>query len=70
MNWICVTLMQYLVTGCDDGPGLCAHMLTALSLLLIAVSLPLSLFMVVKVVQVVTVGMTRPDIVIQSLQGI
>ena len=37
---------------CEEGPGICAHLLTAISLLIIAVSLPLSLFVVIKVVQV------------------
>ena len=36
---------------CSEGPGLCAHMLTLISVLLILVSLPLSLMFVVKVVQ-------------------
>jgi len=37
--------------GCDEGPGVCAMALTIVSLVLILVSLPLSLFCVVKVVQ-------------------
>merc|ERR1719412_2139898 len=36
---------------CDEGPGVCSRLLTAFSLFLIIVSLPLSLFVVVKVVQ-------------------
>jgi len=36
---------------CEDGPGICAMMLTFCSLVLIVISLPLSLFFVVKVVQ-------------------
>ena len=36
---------------CSEGPGLCAHLLTLISVLLILVSLPLSLMFVVKVVQ-------------------
>merc|ERR1719430_2848299 len=36
---------------CEEGPGLCAMMLTIASLILIVISLPLSLFCVVKVVQ-------------------
>ena len=36
---------------CSEGPGLCAHLLTLISILLILVSLPLSLMFVVKVVQ-------------------
>ena len=38
-------------TNCSEGPGLCAHMITATSIILILVSLPLSLLFVVKVVQ-------------------
>ena len=37
--------------NCSEGPGLCAHMITATSIVLILVSLPLSLLFVVKVVQ-------------------
>ena len=37
---------------CEEGPSVCALLMTITSLLLIVVSLPLSLFMVVKVVQV------------------
>ena len=37
--------------NCSEGPGLCAHMITATSIILILVSLPLSLLFVVKVVQ-------------------
>ena len=39
--------------GCEEGPGLCALLLTVVSLLLILLALPLSLVCVVKVVQVV-----------------
>ena len=38
--------------ACEEGPGVVAHLLTIASLLMVAASLPLSLFMVVKVVQV------------------
>ena len=41
-------------SACEEGPGVCALALTVFSLLLIIVSLPLSLFFVVKVVQVRT----------------
>ena len=37
---------------CEEGAGVCALLLTAISMLLIIISLPLSLFFVVKVVQV------------------
>jgi len=37
--------------ACEEGPGICAMMLTIVSLVLIVISLPLSLFCVVKVVQ-------------------
>ena len=36
---------------CSEGPGLCAHMITLISVIIIFVSLPLSLLFVVKVVQ-------------------
>ena len=36
---------------CDEGPNICSLILTIGSLFLIVVSLPLSLFCVVKVVQ-------------------
>ena len=41
-----------LLPGCEEAPGLCAHLITLFSLLLIVLTLPFSLFMVVKVVQV------------------
>ena len=37
--------------GCEEGPGICALIMTLGSLFLIVVSLPLSLVFVVKVVQ-------------------
>ena len=36
---------------CEEGPGICALIMTIGSLLLIVVSLPVSLLFVVKVVQ-------------------
>ena len=44
-----------IAAGCEEGPGICAHLLTAVSLLLVVVSLPLSLLLVVKVVQVIEI---------------
>ena len=38
---------------CEQGPTMCAHLLTFFSLLIIMVTLPLSLCFVVKVVQVI-----------------
>ena len=38
-------------TACEEGPGVFAHILTFLSLLLIVITLPVSLVWVVKVVQ-------------------
>merc|ERR1719474_1070841 len=38
-------------SNCEDGPGICSHLLTIFSLLMIIVCLPFSLFCVVKVVQ-------------------
>ena len=40
------------VSVCEEGPGICSLLLTIGSLLLIFASLPLSLYVVVKVVQV------------------
>merc|ERR1719242_2052608 len=37
--------------ACEEGPGICSHLLTLISLLIILVTLPFSLLMVVKVVQ-------------------
>ena len=37
---------------CDEGPGICAHLMTMISILLIMATLPFSLLMAVKVVQV------------------
>ena len=43
------------LSGCEEGPGVCALLLTVVSLLLIVLALPLSLVCVVKVVQVVLI---------------
>ena len=40
------------ISVCEEGPGICSLLLTIGSLLLIFASLPLSLYVVVKVVQV------------------
>ena len=37
---------------CEEGPGICSHLLTLISLLIILVTLPFSLCCVVQVVQV------------------
>jgi len=37
--------------ACEEGPGICSHLLSVISLFLIAASLPLSLIFVIKVVQ-------------------
>ena len=37
---------------CEEGPGVCALLMTAVSLFIILLSLPVSLIFVVKVVQV------------------
>ena len=39
------------LTACDEGPGLCAHLITFLSILLVFVTIPFSLCFAVKVVQ-------------------
>ena len=40
------------ISACEEGPGICSHLISVFSLFLIAASLPLSLFFVIKVVQV------------------
>ena len=45
---------------CEEGPSIVAYILTLGSLLLVLVSLPLSLFFVVKVVQVRDQGTSYP----------
>ena len=47
-----VSTKKNISDGCEEGPGVCALVLTIVSLVLILASLPLSLFCVVKVVQV------------------
>merc|ERR1711892_1471930 len=37
--------------ACEEGPGICSHLLTLFSILLIIATMPLSLFWTVKVVQ-------------------
>ena len=39
------------ISACDEGPGLCAHLITFLSILLVFVTIPFSLCFTVKVVQ-------------------
>ena len=51
-NVLLVTSNLSYLPACDEGPGMFAHFLTAISLLLVAALLPFSLVFVVKVVQV------------------
>ena len=44
--------VNILFLECEEGPGICALMMTAVSLFMILLSLPVSLVFVVKVVQV------------------
>ena len=44
--------VSHIISVCEEGPGICSLLLTIGSLLLIFASLPLSLYVVVKVVQV------------------
>jgi hypothetical protein len=37
---------------CEEGPGICAHLITVAALFMVVTTLPLSLFFVIKVVQV------------------
>ena len=41
----------FLFAACEEGPGICSHLLTLASVLIIMATLPLSLLMAVKVVQ-------------------
>ena len=53
LSYIAYTPYFPLVTlVCDDGTGLCAMALTMCSMLMIMVTLPLSLLLTIKVVQV------------------
>ena len=57
--------------ACEEGPGLFAHLLTLLSLLIIILTLPVSLVWVVKVVQVLLLhqhSISEQAIVIEDLQ--
>ena len=38
--------------ACDEGPGLCAHLITFLSILLVFVTIPFSLCFAVKVSEI------------------
>ena len=40
---------------CEEGPGICAHLLTVAALFMVVTTLPLSLLFVIKVVQVCAV---------------
>ena len=37
---------------CEEGPGICAHLITVAALFMVVTTLPLSLLFVIKVVQV------------------
>ena len=39
------------ISACEEGPGICTHLLTIASMMLIMVTFPLSLLFTVKVVQ-------------------
>jgi hypothetical protein len=43
---------KFFCPACEEGQGICSQLLTLFSLLLIALTLPVSLFFVIKVVQV------------------
>ena len=45
---------HFIFIVCEEAPGICSHLLTLFSLILIILTLPVSLLMVVKVVQVST----------------
>ena len=54
-------------SNCEDGPGICSHLLTLFSIIMIIVCLPFSLFCIVKVVQV-HIQFLQNDIFINSIQ--
>ena len=60
-TWKVYTIIFLRITlpACDEGPSICSLILTIGSLFLIVASLPLSLFCVVKVVQVWRVWIRR-----------
>jgi len=39
----------FYITACDEGPGICAHLLTFFSILLVFITIPFSLCFAVKV---------------------
>ena len=45
-------MILVIILVCEEGPGICAHLLTFFSVLIIVVTLPFSLCLVVQVVQV------------------
>ena len=51
-------VVQCSFPACEEGPGICTLLITVFSLMLIVASLPLSLFCVIKVVQVRAVTQT------------
>ena len=55
MNCICLS------SACEEGQGVCAHLMVIGSILLIFVTLPFSLMFVVKVVQVTSLYYTHPN---------
>ena len=50
-NEVTQTSRNNSISDCEDGPGVCARLLTVFSVFLIILFLPFSLFFVVKVVQ-------------------
>ena len=52
---------------CEEGPGICALILTACSMLLIVVTLPASLLFTVKVVQVVLIILHNLFILLKNI---
>ena len=53
---LCILFVSHhspqLATACEEGQGICAHLMVVCSILLIIITLPFSLVFVVKVVQV------------------
>ena len=61
-RWSWGIIVKIIIPACDEGPGLCAFLITLLSCLLIIVSLPLSLCCVIKVVQVSWLSLGTDDL--------
>ena len=60
-------VVYFCVAVCEEGPGICSLLLTLGALLLIVASLPISLVLVIKVVQVLKNDCTIKNIPISGI---